>query len=283
MDRNAVKFSATLSLVEMSLGSFLHAFHIPFRGQILSLNQGFLLSRASFVGAKSRSDGARLSHWISVTASCLKSLSPAGSRLHPMLAISIQGGLFSLGQFIGGISFLGHTIGISLISMWALAHQLFIGWLYNGNNFLDALKWAVGFIDPNLRLPLLIGFGVTIIFLGAALVYLSLHMTHETWDQLQTRMAALSGPLKNRKQRAFPWTIFISTVFTVFFLKYTHSPHAESIWIWLRPLGLAVLITMILRWVPTNKIIGFLKRKWPMLGEHLEAVHAHIVSDRPRT
>ncbi|MGZ3697464.1 MAG: hypothetical protein ACXWP5_05125, partial [Bdellovibrionota bacterium] len=38
--------AATLSAVEVGIGSFCHAFHVPLSGHLLSLNQGFLLSRA---------------------------------------------------------------------------------------------------------------------------------------------------------------------------------------------------------------------------------------------
>jgi hypothetical protein len=72
------KKAALLSIVEIGLGSFLHAFSIPFAGHFLSLNQGFILTRAAIETNDRRSPGI-----ISAVAALLKSLSPAGKKLTP--------------------------------------------------------------------------------------------------------------------------------------------------------------------------------------------------------
>ena len=86
---------ASLALIEVGLGSLLHSLKIPLSGHFLSLNQTAFLSRSSF---KLNSKKAPLE--ISLTASILKSLSPAGKKLTPMLAIAAQGLLFYIGIMI---------------------------------------------------------------------------------------------------------------------------------------------------------------------------------------
>jgi len=125
------RFAALLTLSEVGLGSFLHAFHVPLAGHFLSLNQGVLLVFAS------RSPEAHPAK-VSLIASLLKSLSPAGKRLTPMLAISAQGALFSIGLFAGRNS-LGIAIGMALLSVWAFAQPLLLAHLIFGKELWDAL------------------------------------------------------------------------------------------------------------------------------------------------
>src|SRR4051812_39288335 len=99
------KYSAALSLIEVALGSLLHAFYVPFSGNFLSLNQGFLLCRAS-VEAKERKLG-RVGYGISNVSAVLKSLAPAGKKLGPMLSLSMQGLLFSSGEILLGANLAG--------------------------------------------------------------------------------------------------------------------------------------------------------------------------------
>ena len=53
------KYSAGLSLIEVALGSLLHALHIPFAGNFLSLNQGYLLCRAALEACSASTLGRR--------------------------------------------------------------------------------------------------------------------------------------------------------------------------------------------------------------------------------
>ena len=116
-----VSYYATIqSLVEVGLGSFLHAFHIPFSGHALSLNQGLILTQAC-QKTESRKEAVTATNGIAIITAILKSLSPMGKRLTPMLAISMQGFLFSLGILILGNNILGMILGISLLSLWGFA------------------------------------------------------------------------------------------------------------------------------------------------------------------
>src|SRR6185295_7221686 len=91
-EKTTVSYATLLSLTEVGLGSVLHAMHIPFTGQLLSLNQIAVLSHATKMHPEK---SAPLT--ISVVAALLKSLSPIGKRLTPMLALTMQGLLFTFG------------------------------------------------------------------------------------------------------------------------------------------------------------------------------------------
>src|SRR5947209_6133147 len=107
------KKAAILSLVELGLGSVIHGLKIPLGGNFLSLYQTYFLTRTSIEGQPYRVE-KRSPYLVSSIASILKSLSPAGNKLGPMLSISIQGILFSLGSFIFGANRIGHGVGALL-------------------------------------------------------------------------------------------------------------------------------------------------------------------------
>lgn len=279
MDSHAVRYAASLSLIEVGLGSFLHAFRIPLRGQILSLNQGFLLSRASFTGVRTRREGARLTHLISQTVACLKSLSPAGQRLTPMVAISVQGSLFSFAQLIGGVSMPGHVLGAWLVSLWALLQPILLGWLLNGDDFLLAIEWTIQKLSPSYGWWIAGGFVALNLILGFFLTIVSKRMSAESWERYQARMVEFAKSPGRTRHPWLPSPIFFASIgMTVAFLYFTESPHARSIWVWLRPLGLTALFLFAMHWTPVEKIVRRLESRSPMLAETLKAVRAKLTS-----
>src|SRR5262245_25316383 len=109
-------YAALLSASEIGLGSILHTFQVPFSGHFLSLNQIFILSRASTeVG---RNGSLLIPGSISFIAAALKSLSPSGKKLTPMLAIGMQGILFNTGIVLIGHNIAGRIFGACIASLW---------------------------------------------------------------------------------------------------------------------------------------------------------------------
>ncbi|MGZ3720341.1 MAG: hypothetical protein ACXWR1_18480, partial [Bdellovibrionota bacterium] len=135
------KYSAALSVIEVALGSVLHSFHIPFSGNFLSLNQGFLLCRAS-VEARQGNLG-RVGYGISNVSAVLKSLSPAGKKLGPMLSLSVQGLLFSAGEFLFGSNLAGWMLGMALLSLWTFIQPILTYYLFFGSELFKALGYLV--------------------------------------------------------------------------------------------------------------------------------------------
>lgn len=127
-----------LSLMEVGLGSFLHAFHIPFSGFLLSLNQCFVLNRALILPqATSSSVSLFLPITISNTAAIIKTLSPYGKKFTPMLAISIQGLLFNIGIILFGKNLFGRCIGSLLLSLWPMIQPVLIYGIIYGSIILN--------------------------------------------------------------------------------------------------------------------------------------------------
>ena len=75
--------AALLSGSEIGLGSVLHGLKIPFSGHFLSLNQGFILSRAT-IKSKNVKNSKFIPISISNISSLLKTLAPAGKKLTPL-------------------------------------------------------------------------------------------------------------------------------------------------------------------------------------------------------
>jgi hypothetical protein len=129
--------AAYLSSVELSLGSALHSFKVPMAGQALSLHQIYFLNCYTYA-LKDKS----LPLTVSTLVSIMKSLSPAGKRLTPMLAISMQGFLLSLPLFLFGISRSTLVLGSIMAGAWSFAQPLLISYVFLGDIFADALNFA---------------------------------------------------------------------------------------------------------------------------------------------
>lgn len=136
------RIAAELALIEVILGAFLHGLKIPFGGNLLSLNQGFFLIRSLRV-AETPGENVRYPIYISTIVSLLKSLSPAGNKLGPMLSISMQGFLFSFGVLVLGAGTLGQMLGMALLSFWAFVQPVLTLLLFYGNDLITALQFYV--------------------------------------------------------------------------------------------------------------------------------------------
>jgi hypothetical protein len=146
-------YAATLSLIEVALGSFLHAFRIPFAGTFLSLNQGYLLCRAT-LSCRDLDQPKLVPYSISNVAAALKSLAPAGKKLGPMLSLSMQGLLFSLGPWIFGARLIGLCVGMVLLSLWAFLQPLVTYYLFFGRQLFDAVAYLFEKTLPYLGLEM---------------------------------------------------------------------------------------------------------------------------------
>jgi len=206
-----------------------------------------------------------------------KSLSPAGKKLTPMFAISVQGLLFSLAQLLGGVSLLGHILGVWLISLWSMSQPILLGWVLNGDPFIQALLLAIRSFSPNYGYALLLGYIALILSMGLVLVILSRRLSQDRWDRYQDRLSQVSGNNKRLRKIPFPLVGLGSVLVTYAFLFYTESAHARSIWIWIRPLAILILFWLLVRVVPLDGLITQLKRAWPTLGETVEAAKNKIL------
>lgn len=126
-------FAGMGGLVEVGLGSLLHAWRVPLKGHFLAYLQNALL--VSF-GKPLRGRGLVR---ISFIEALLKAFSPMGGRLMPMLYIFLQGSAFALPVFLLGWNWLSVLLGSVLMAWLTLALWVLVKYLTFGQSFLLAL------------------------------------------------------------------------------------------------------------------------------------------------
>ena len=150
-------FGGASGMIEAGLGSALHAAKIPFRSTFLSALQGAMMVFAGF----GLTQPGRVM-WVSFISSGLKALSPAGSRLRPMLAIFAQGFLFGSTVQLLGWNMIAIAVGGMLIGLWAALQGFFLEYLMLGNDMIQAYDSAVLWLGHQWHvqapgLPVLLG------------------------------------------------------------------------------------------------------------------------------
>ena len=275
----AGKQGAILSVIEVGLGSILHGLRIPFSGHALSLNQGFILTRAVRKGQR-----ASLGAEISAIAALLKSLSPAGKKLTPMLAIAAQGQIFTFCTAIFGIGLPGALIGMWALSLWAflqpvLTYLLLYGKtiIHVGEYFIGQLQRVLPFEAENL-LWILAGVILVKLVLATAVTLLAFRLSESAVEEYQNRM------LKAGKHRAKRWLtdvgelsfgerlrlaikdlchpLFLLSLFmTGIFFWFANSSLSETIWGLMRPLAIAFLVFFSVRMISFDRLVRKLQEE----------------------
>ena len=269
--------AAVLSAVEIGLGSVLHAFKIPFSGHFLSLNQSFLLSRATLKNRHAIS--ARiLPAQISSIAALLKSLSPAGKKLTPMLAISAQGLLFSLGTVIGGANLLGILLGAIVSSLWAFIQPVMIYYLIYGKTiihvadyFYEKTREAVSFEKNQLITVLIVVVSAKLVL--SVLTALTANFISDESVKNYERTLLKAGAARRARQlgvvderqslRQKAWLaatdlfnplFVVSLALTAFFFVAAEAKTATLIWGLMRPIAAGFLIFFVVRALPLERL-----------------------------
>lgn len=289
-----ISYYATLqSLVEVGLGSFLHAFHIPFSGHALSLNQGLILTQAC-QKTNSRKEAMIATNGISIITAVLKSLSPIGKRLTPMLAISMQGFLFSIGIFIFGNNILGILLGISLLSLWSFCQPLLFAYLFFGEKlFIAAQKLWLDTAEklslpPEYGLNILLAFVAFKLLLGCIIAIIGWKyptwITEKYFTKIMKYKDFTTQNIANRKSVSAtrgalkdilnPWMI-LSLALTITFMVLTEKSDYFQVFIYaLRVVAVAYLIFFVLRAFPQAWIKKALK-SFPTLSSTVDRLIGH--------
>lgn len=138
-------YAAKLALIEILLGSVIQGLKVPFGGHILSLNQSAFLTlavRRIRVCTEPPADPPLplVPLYISSAVATLKTLSPVGQKFGPMLSISVQGFLFSLGILFFGSGRLGCTLGFVFASFWAFLQPAITLYIFFGASLIEAAE-----------------------------------------------------------------------------------------------------------------------------------------------
>lgn len=280
------KKAALLSIVEIGLGSFLHAFSVPFAGHFLSLNQGFILTRAAMESGDRRAPGI-----ISAVAALLKSLSPVGKKLTPMLAIGMQGQLYNVGLLLLGNNGFGRILGMSLLSLWGFIQPLALYFILYGKTLVEMAEYyanelsKVFTVTPDDFISILVSLIVFKIICGVVVVILAQILKKKKIEQYESWLISKHKPQEPKKDGS-PWLLAFKDLFSPVFivtwllmlLFYMYSQHerAELIWVLLRPVALGYLIFLGLRIFPVEKIVPWVSVRYPFLGRALESALKYI-------
>ena len=271
--------ASILSLTEIGLGSFLHGFKIPFSGHFLSMNQGLILAKTT----RAIKGSFFATSQISLIASLLKTLAPAGKKLTPMLAISMQGILFNFGTLALGNNFFGIWLGFSLLALWAFIQPILIyiilfgkDLIYMANYFLSKIEkvFHISIEDIWIIFIYLILFKLTLALVGTILIFKLPGEKIELWNDLLVKKSIPKRKLlKNDFQQTslkesvilslkdlFNPLFIVTWIFTIIFFYFSKSPHTPYIWIILRPVAIGFLIFLAIRILPIEKLCLLLEK-----------------------
>jgi hypothetical protein len=143
------QFGAAAGGFEATLGSALHQARVPMGGFFLSVVQSLVMM---YAGDRLTERGRVM--WVPFISAGLKALSPYGSRLRPMLAITVQGFLFSLAVTVLGWNVVGIMAGGWFVGTWAALQGIVLQYLIIGDNLFPALDIMIRWIAEHLHLEL---------------------------------------------------------------------------------------------------------------------------------
>ncbi len=241
-------YGALLSMIEVGLGSVLHSMHVPFTGLFLSLNQGYLLCRVAIL-----THDNWMSYSVSNIAACLKSLSPAGNKLGPMLSLSMQGLLFNLGTLIFGINPVGLSVGMILLSFWSfvqpvITYYLFFGdKLFNTAEFLYQKTLPYHGIDKKYLFWIFSGIVIAKAIAAVVLAIIAWKTKGQTFHQEEWANLAKPKPQSSAHPAVLALKdlmrpIFLISLFaTGIFLYFSQHKLAEIIWYLMRPVAIGFI------------------------------------------
>ncbi len=268
---SAGKYAALLSMTEVGLGSLLHAYRVPFAGHFLSLNQA-LICELSVHEAEDKK--AVTPFRIAMVAAALKSLSPMGKRLTPMLAISVQGFLFSVGQWLFGSGYLGNLFSFWLLSLWAFLQPLLLYLFIFGYSIIEVGQYFLRDISKIIPITLehiamaVAGLVLIKLLIAAVIHHLVYYATEAQIDSYLERLKrpfkgisleakeaqnkAISGREKAKivfKDMRQPWFVLSMLLMASFFFV-TEPNVVNFIWYILRPIACGIIVFYALRFLP---------------------------------
>ena len=269
--------AAILSLTEIGLGSLLHSFKIPFTGHFLSLNQAFILGRVTLLLKEDRRCRFAPAQ-ISLISSLLKSLSPAGKKLTPMLAISAQGFLFNLGTLVFGINPIGVWVGAVILSIWSFVQPIGIYIILFGENLIFMGQYFLKKLSflPNITVQeiwiIVLSLVAIKITLATIITFLVFYLNKEQYQKWQDTLIkkserkrlnlkasfedqTFSKSVKGAAKDLFNPLFILTWFFTGLFFIFAKSSHSSLVWILCRPLIIGFLLFLSIRILPLSWLI----------------------------
>lgn len=280
--RRVGALAALQSVAEVGVGSVLHAFHVPFAGHVLSVNQALILTFSARQNQNASKNAFREMNQIALVASLLKSFSPAGKKLTPMLAISAQGFLYSLGVWVLGCNFLGVLLGSALLALWGVFQPLILAYVLFGESFFKAVASAVGAQTSVLVIVSLVLLKLLVAWILVGVCWFRGEDFETTYSQRvwgwKQKVLSLKPTEPSLRHRSF-LRVFLKDIFqvwflvplfiTLIFLKFGQHRSVSQIWVYgLRPLAVAFVLVWMVRSMPASWLHRAAK-KFPQVSRAL--------------
>lgn len=267
-------FSGLLVTTEVGLGTWIHALRIPLGGQFLSLNQGFLLSFAS--RKLTRKEALNTAYGISTVSAILKSLAPMGKKLTPMLAIWMQGVLFSVGVGLAGTGVAGITLGMMLLSTWSFIQPAVLAMLVFGVDPLS--EWLKLFPGFSEYVVWIIASAVLFKALLAGLIgFLALRLPDTKVTQLLQSLSSWKSDQRS-SSRHWIWLIMTLLIGGSLFFIHGESSVPQFIKYVLRPLAVSLILFWLSGVVVRRIHFERLASHYPVIGAALARVKRDLSS-----
>jgi nucleoside-triphosphatase THEP1 len=269
------QFGAAAGGFEATVGSALHQARIPMSGLFLSVVQSLVMM---YAGDRLANRGRVM--WVPVISAGLKALSPYGGRLRPMLAITVQGFLFSLAATVLGWNVVGILVGGWLVGAWAALQGLVLQYLMIGDNLLPALdvmvRWTAEYL--HLQLPGIVSlialWTVVCGTLSAVATLLAWLRRHRLPARIRTMLdkgaRGITGDVGTpsvkvalrRGLRDLVRPLFWAPVVLVgIIIMANGSTWEQAMWIVLRAVTVGWVLFSVARLFDPRKLVGWLRRK----------------------
>lgn len=290
---HVTRTAAHLSLIEIAIGSLVHGIKLPFAGHTLSLNQGVFLTHALRL-TNSRLEAVKQSVEISSVTSVLKSLSPAGNKIGPMLSIGMQGVLYALGILTLGRNLMGQMLAMALLALWAFIQPLITLLIIHGSNFEKVFRFYWQRISEDLPqisnslIFILVFFVCFKIFFALLIPIIMKRVGSKNISAFENRilmekqflkikkidheLSPLKGTVKDLTQPLF----VLSMVLVILFFVLTESSSVKIFWYSLRPLAVAFVLFYLIRSPQFINFLAFLATK----NSYLQKIHHRTVQSQ---
>ncbi|MCM0604613.1 MAG: hypothetical protein KA715_00830 [Xanthomonadaceae bacterium] len=267
-------YSGLLVSAEVGLGAWIHALGLPLGGQLLSLNQGFLLSFAA--RNLSRGDSCDAAYGVSTVAAVLKSLSPLGKRLTPMLAIWVQGVLFSLGVFLGGAGLFGVSLGMVLLSTWSFIQPILLAMLIFGVDPL--VEWTKLFPQFSQSIIwIILAFVVLKCLIAVVVAWLALKLPEQKINQFLSSLSTWRIKKKYSKVK-WVWILGSFTMGLALFFIHGESNVQYFVKFVMRPLAMSLFLFWGTGWLLSRVDFEKLLQRFPFISAALSRVKRDLTS-----
>jgi hypothetical protein len=268
-------YGAAAGSFEASVGAMLHAAQVPFRGIALSSVQSMVMTYAGDgLGTRSKII------WVPFIAAGMKALSPSGNRLNPMLAISVQGILFTVATTLFGWNIAGIMLGGFLIGAWAAAQGVLLQILFIGGDLVHMYDVVLQWVARFLHLPPLGLIGLLVVWSSIAgtlcsvvtlYAYIRRHRTPARLQQLLSKGATIFVREESKwswkstiKQSVHDLTrpFFWIPIAILMVLILVSGSSLESVfWIAVRASTIAMVLFALVRAVDPRSFLNWLRKR----------------------